>query len=115
MQVRPAEVGIHEDHALAQPRELPSQGRGEERLADAALAATDRPDLTPHRARESERERPAQRKVTLASTASSRARVGADFFHTVRGAYVIAHSDDPLPTMVTFRCRHWRSPRMGLS
>jgi hypothetical protein len=86
VQVRAPEVGVDEDDALAQPRELPSQRGGEQRLADPALAATDGPDLAPHRARESEGQGPAQRKVTLASTASSRARVGADFFQRVTGA-----------------------------
>ena len=115
VQVGPAEVGVDEDDALAEPRELPADGGGEHGLADAALASADRPDLTPLRSRQREGERPAHRKVTLPSTASSRTRVGADFFHSGRGANVIAQRETPSPTMVTFRCRHCVAPRIGLS
>ena len=115
VQVGPAEVGVDEDDALAEPRELPAEGGGQHGLADAALAAADRPDLTPLRARQRQGGRPAHRRVTLPSTASSRARVGADFFHSGAGAKVMAQSETPSPTMVTLRCRHCVAPRMGLS
>ena len=115
MQVGPAEVGVDEDDALAEPRELPADGGGQHGLADAALAPADRPDLTPLRARQRQGDSPAHRRVTLPSTASSRARVGADFFHRGAGANVIAQSETPSPTIVTFRCRHCVAPKMGAS
>ena len=86
VQVRAAEVGVHQHHALPQPRQLPSQGGGEHGLADAALAAADRPDLPARRARDEGGERVAHRRVTLARTASRRARVSFDFFHSGAGA-----------------------------
>ena len=46
MQVGAAEVGVDEDHPLAHARELPAERRGEQRLADPALAAADRPHLS---------------------------------------------------------------------
>ena len=44
MEVRPAQVRVHQDHALAHPRQLRPQRGRQQRLADAALASADRPD-----------------------------------------------------------------------
>ena len=82
----PPEVGVHQHHALPQPRQLPSEGRGEHGLADAALAAADRPHLPARSARDEGGERVAHRRVTLDRIASRRARVSFVFFHSGFGA-----------------------------
>ena len=79
VQVRAAEVRVDQHHTLAQPRQLPAQGGGDDGLADPALAAAHRPHLAARRAGDEGGKRVAHLRVTLERTASRRARVSFAF------------------------------------
>jgi hypothetical protein len=49
VEVRPAEIGVHQHHPRAAPGEEDGEVGGDHRLADAPLAAADGPDAGPSR------------------------------------------------------------------
>ena len=120
MEVRAAEVGVHEHDLATHARELVADGGGDQRLADAALAAPHRPHLAARTGRRHGNDRGqrlhhGRRNVTLARRESTSARVGGEDFHVSRGTYVITQRDSPWPTTVIVRWRHSRCPWRGWS